>query len=159
MYIFLLCVYYFSCRMLARSQYLEGPTTGHLGTDFSWFPYVYKPMLRWFPILQVATACFSCSPPDLNFLDPYFIFMYTHYNHCHRATAHLHLNILLLLLLLLWGTNSNRSVSHSIQHDTMATCFSTTKPSLSLQTEHNMFGLCLVSWRVSTAETCRHPAA
>jgi hypothetical protein len=24
---------------------------------------------------QVATACFSCSPPDLNFLDPYFVFM------------------------------------------------------------------------------------
>jgi len=40
-------------------------------------------MLRWFPRLQVATACFSCSPPDLNFLDPYFIFMYMHYNHYH----------------------------------------------------------------------------
>ena len=26
-----------------------------------------------FPILQDATARFSCSPPDLNFLDPYFI--------------------------------------------------------------------------------------
>ena len=45
------------------------------------------------PRLQVATACFSCSPPDLNFLDPYFIFMYMHYNHCHRTTAHLQLNI------------------------------------------------------------------
>jgi hypothetical protein len=79
--------------MLARSQYLEGPATGHLGTGFSWFPCVYKRMLRWFPRLQVATACFSCSPPDLNYLDPYFIFMYMHYNHCHRATAHLQLNI------------------------------------------------------------------
>ena len=57
-------------------------------------------MLRWFPRLQVATACFSCSPPDLNFLDPYFIFMYMQKNHCHRATAHLQLNILLLLLLI-----------------------------------------------------------
>ena len=56
-------------------------------------------MLRWFPRLQVSTACFSCSPPDLNFLDPYFIFMYMHYNHCHRATADLQLNLLLLLLL------------------------------------------------------------
>ena len=46
---------------------------------------VYKRMLRWFPRLQVATTCFSCSPPDLSFLDPHFIFMYTHYNHCHRA--------------------------------------------------------------------------
>ena len=48
--------------------------------------------------IQVATACFSCSPPDLNLLDPYFIFMYMHINHCHRVTAHLQLNILLLLL-------------------------------------------------------------
>jgi hypothetical protein len=64
--------------LLARSQYSEGPTTGHLGTGFSWFPcvYVYKRMLRWFPTLQFATACFSCSPPYLNFLDPYFIFRY-----------------------------------------------------------------------------------
>ena len=66
-------------------------------------------MLRWFPSLQVATARFSCSSSDLNFLDPYFIFMlslfrifmYMHSNHCHRVTAHLQLNILLLLLLLL----------------------------------------------------------
>jgi len=56
--------------LLARSQYPEGLANGHLGTGFSWFPCVYKPMLRWFPILQVATAFFSCSPPELNFLDP-----------------------------------------------------------------------------------------
>jgi hypothetical protein len=61
--------------LLARGQYPQGPTTGHLGTGFSWFPFVYKQMLRWFPRLQVATACFSCSPTDLNFLDPYIIFM------------------------------------------------------------------------------------
>jgi len=54
---------------------------------FSWFPCVYKRMLRWFPTLQVATACFSCSPPNLHLLDPYFIYMYMHNNHCHRATA------------------------------------------------------------------------
>jgi hypothetical protein len=84
--------------LLARSQYPEGPATGHLGTGFSWFPCVQKRMLRWFPRLPVATTCFSCSPPDLNFLDPSFIFMYMYYDHCHRATAHLRLNILLLLL-------------------------------------------------------------
>jgi hypothetical protein len=50
--------------LLARSQYPEGPTTGHLDTGFSWFPCVYKRMLRWFPSFQVATACFSCSPPN-----------------------------------------------------------------------------------------------
>jgi len=44
-------------------------------------------MLRWFPRLQLTTACSSCSPPDLNFLDPYFIFMHMHFNHCHRCTA------------------------------------------------------------------------
>ena len=85
--------------VLARSQYPEGPATGQLDTGFSWFPSVYKRMLRWFPRLQVATACFSCSPPDLNFLDPYFVFMYMHNNQCHRVTAHFQLNILLLLLL------------------------------------------------------------
>jgi len=26
--------------LLARSQYGEGPVTGHLGTGFSWFPCV-----------------------------------------------------------------------------------------------------------------------
>jgi hypothetical protein len=50
-------------------------------------------IMRWLQRLQVATTCFLCSPPDLNFLDPYFIFTYMHYNHCHRATAHLQLNI------------------------------------------------------------------
>ena len=30
----------------ARSQYPEGPATGHLDTGFSWFPCVYKRMLR-----------------------------------------------------------------------------------------------------------------
>ena len=63
--------------LLARSQYPEGPTTGHLDTGFSWFPCVYKQMLRWFPSFQVANTCFSCSPPDLNFLVTFvFIFVY-----------------------------------------------------------------------------------
>jgi len=83
--------------LLARSQYPEDPATGHLGTGFSWFPCVYKRMLRWFPRFQVATACFSCSLPDLNFLDPYFIFMYVHNNHCHRATAHLQFIIIIIM--------------------------------------------------------------
>ena len=58
--------------LLARSQYPEGPANGHLDTGFSWFPCVYKRMLRWFPSFQVATTCFSCSPPDLNFLVTFF---------------------------------------------------------------------------------------
>ena len=58
--------------LLARSQYPEGPATGHLDTGFSWFPCVYKRMLRWFPSFQVAATCFSCSPPDLNFLVTFF---------------------------------------------------------------------------------------
>ena len=51
-----------------------GPATGHLDTGFSWFPCVYKQMLRWFPRFQVATTCFSRSPPDLNLLVTNFIF-------------------------------------------------------------------------------------
>ena len=66
-----LCVYcYFTldAGLLAKGQYSEGPAKGHLETGFSWFPCVYKQMLRWFPRFQVATTCFSCSPPDLNLL-------------------------------------------------------------------------------------------
>jgi len=32
--------------LLARSQYPEGPATGHLDTGCSWFPCVYKRILR-----------------------------------------------------------------------------------------------------------------
>jgi hypothetical protein len=58
--------------LLARSQYREGPGTGYLDTGFSWFPCVYKRMLRRFPSFQVATTYLSCSPPDLNFLVTFF---------------------------------------------------------------------------------------
>jgi len=60
--------------LLARSQYSEGPTTGHLDTGFSWFPCFYKQTLRRFPRFQVAITCFSCSPPDLKLLVTNFIF-------------------------------------------------------------------------------------
>jgi hypothetical protein len=58
--------------LLARSQYPEGPSTGHLDTGFSCFPFVYKRILRWFPSFLVATTCLSCSPPNLNFLVTFF---------------------------------------------------------------------------------------
>jgi len=58
--------------LLARGQYPEGLATGPLDTGFSWFPCVHKRMLRRFPSFQVATTCFSCSPPDLNFLVTFF---------------------------------------------------------------------------------------
>ena len=60
--------------LLTRSQYSEGPAPGHLDTGFSWFPCVYKQMLRWFPRFQVATTCFSCSPTDLNLVVTNFMF-------------------------------------------------------------------------------------
>jgi hypothetical protein len=33
-------MFYLDAGLLAKSQYLEGPATGHLGTGFSWFPCV-----------------------------------------------------------------------------------------------------------------------
>jgi len=66
------CAFSLNALLLARSQYPEGPATGHLDTGLSWFPSVYKQMLRWFPSFQVATTCLSCSPPDVNFLVTFF---------------------------------------------------------------------------------------
>ena len=74
LYCVCIAVFTFDAGLLARSQYSEGPATGHLDTGFSWFPCVYKQMLRWFPRFQVATTCFSCSPPDLNLLVTNIIF-------------------------------------------------------------------------------------
>jgi hypothetical protein len=93
-YAYLLCLMCFCCTvciaflnldagLLARSQYPLGPATGHLDTGFSCFPCVYKRMLRWFPSLQVATTCLSCSPPDLNFLVTFFSYLCT----CKITTA------------------------------------------------------------------------
>jgi hypothetical protein len=74
LYYVCIAVFTLDARLLARSQYLEGPVTGHLDTGFSWFPCVCKQMLRWFPRFQVATTCFSCSPPDLSLLVTNFLF-------------------------------------------------------------------------------------
>ena len=74
LYYVCIAVFTLDAGLLARSQYSERPATGHLDTGFSWFPCVYKQMLRWLPRFQVATTCFSCSPPDLNLLVTYFIF-------------------------------------------------------------------------------------
>ena len=74
LYYVCIAVFILDAGLLARSQYSEGPVTGHLDTGFSWFPCFYKQMLRWFPTFQVATTCFSCSPPDLNSLVTNFIF-------------------------------------------------------------------------------------
>ena len=74
LYYVCIAVFTLDAGLLARSQYPEGPATDHLDTGFSWFPCVYKQMLRWFPRFQVATTCFSCSPPDLNLIVINFTF-------------------------------------------------------------------------------------
>jgi len=66
LYYVCIAVFTLDAGLLDRSQYSEGPATGHLDTGFSWFPCVYKQMLRCFPRFQVATTSFSCSLPDLN---------------------------------------------------------------------------------------------
>jgi len=68
------CFFTLDAWLRARSQYSEGPATGHLDTGFSWFPCAEKKKLRWFPRFQVATTCFSCSPPDLNLVVTNFMF-------------------------------------------------------------------------------------
>ena len=74
LYYVCIAVFTLDAGLLAISQYSEGPATDHLDTGSSWFPCVYKQTLRRFPPFQVATTCFSCSPPDLNLLVTNFIF-------------------------------------------------------------------------------------
>ena len=57
---------YLGRKTVKSPKHMTGPATGHLDTGFSRFTCAYKQMLRWFPTFQVATTCFSCSPPDLN---------------------------------------------------------------------------------------------
>ena len=38
LYYVCIAVFTLDAGLLARSQYLEGPATGHLNTGFSWFP-------------------------------------------------------------------------------------------------------------------------
>jgi len=76
LYLVCIAVITLDAGLLARSQNPEAPATGHLDTGFSWFPCVYKRMLRWFRSFQVATTRLSCNPPDLNFLVTYLIFVY-----------------------------------------------------------------------------------
>ena len=77
LYYVCIAVFTLDAGLLASSQYSEGPATGHLVTGFSWFPCVYKQMLRWFPRSKVATTCFSCSPTDLNLISNQFHILYT----------------------------------------------------------------------------------
>jgi hypothetical protein len=69
-------VFSLDAELLARGQYSEGHATGQLDTGFSWFPRVFKQMLRWFPTLQVATTCLSCNPPDVNSVANQFHVLY-----------------------------------------------------------------------------------
>ena len=74
LYCVCIAVFTLDAGLLARSQYSEGPATGHLNTGFSWFPCVYKQMLRWFPRFQVANTCLSYSHSDSNLLVTNFKF-------------------------------------------------------------------------------------
>jgi len=38
LYYFYIAAFTLNAGLLARSQYSEGPATGHLNTGFSWFP-------------------------------------------------------------------------------------------------------------------------
>ena len=46
LYYVCIAVFTLDAGLLAISQYSEGTATGHLDTGFSWFPCVYKQMLR-----------------------------------------------------------------------------------------------------------------
>ena len=49
LYCVCIAVFTLDAGLLARSQYSEGPATGHPDTGFCWYLCVCKKMLRWFP--------------------------------------------------------------------------------------------------------------
>jgi hypothetical protein len=129
-YVWIACL---DAGLLARSQYSEGPVTGHLDTGFSWFPCVYKQMLSWFPTFQVATTCFSCSPSNLNLLATNFIFcihakwplplgdnpivVNKYYELCYCV---LRSNTVVCLKFLIWGFDSSfAECSGLVEYDTV----------------------------------------
>jgi len=66
-------------------------------------------MLRWFPRFQVATTCFSCSPPVLNLVLTIFISVLTicifadmQSKHCYRVITQLQLiNIINIIIIII----------------------------------------------------------
>ena len=48
-----------NCTGTCRTHVSLSVVTGHLDTGFSWFPCVYKEMLRWFTRFQVAATCLT----------------------------------------------------------------------------------------------------
>jgi hypothetical protein len=62
--------------LLARGQYSEGLATGHLDTGFSWFPLSLSKCCVGSQDSQVATTCFSYSPPDINLVANQFHVLY-----------------------------------------------------------------------------------
>ena len=66
--LYVYCCFYFRSRTAGYKSVFGSFCERPPRHRFSWFPCVYKQMLRWFPTFQVATTCFSCSPPNLNLL-------------------------------------------------------------------------------------------
>ena len=105
--------------LLARSQYPEGPATGHLDTGFSWFPCVYKRMLRWFPQVTTTSTCLSYSPPDLNFLTWCFPDRALWINYIGILMTNLMHRLLFIYKIFLYRF---RAINAHLQEDTLYTC-------------------------------------
>jgi hypothetical protein len=58
-------------------------------------------MLRLFPIFQVVTTCFSCSPPEVNLVANHFHICIHVNNHCHRVTTQLQLIIIIIIIIII----------------------------------------------------------
>ena len=82
LFVSVVCIVVFTldAGLLVRSQYSEGPATGHLDTGFSRFPCVYKQTLRWFPSCHYMLLM---QPSRLKFISNQFHILYT----CKITTA------------------------------------------------------------------------
>jgi len=82
MCIVLVCVYYFSCQIAGENSVSGKSCDWPTWDRFLLVSVCLKVNAEMVPKTPSCYCISLFSPPNLNFLDPYFIFMYKHYNHC-----------------------------------------------------------------------------
>jgi len=77
-----LYVYYFSCQTAGENSVSWRSCDWRTWHRFLLVSLCLKVNAEMIPKIPYCYCMFLVRPPDLNFLDPYFVFIYKHYTHC-----------------------------------------------------------------------------